>query len=209
MEQLAVLPHRHAHLPLRHPVGAGEVHLEHVQLGFARLVRVLAPYHPVGAGEVHLEHVHAHLLAAADQLLPGVLVVFLHNRGDQHAVGVLVLEPFELFQHHLQGTVRDELDVLPPDDLLVVALGAELGVARGDIDDLGGIEGHGLCDDTAPPVVKGLLHNLVVGAGGPAADDEGIGEVDTVHRHAEVRAAGNLAVDQLHKGAELGLVALL
>ena len=40
----------------------------------------------VRAGEIQLERIDARVLAALDDLDPGVLVIFLHDRGDEDAV---------------------------------------------------------------------------------------------------------------------------
>ena len=63
-EDLGILAHRRAHLALGQAVRAGEVQLEGIDAG---------------------------VLAALDDLDPGVLVVLLHDRGDEDAVGVRVL----------------------------------------------------------------------------------------------------------------------
>ena len=67
-KDLRVLAHRRAHPPLGQAVRAGEVALERIDAG---------------------------VLAALDDLDPGVLAILLHDRGDQHAVGILVLDLLE------------------------------------------------------------------------------------------------------------------
>ena len=86
-----ILAHRRAHLPLGQAVRAGEVQLERIDAG---------------------------VLAALDDLDPGVLVVLLHDRGDQHAVGVLVFALLEFVEPDLEPPIADQLDVFPADDLL-------------------------------------------------------------------------------------------
>ena len=70
------------------------------------------------AGEVQLEPIDAGRLHALDDLDPRVLVVLLHDRGDDDAVGVLVLELLELVDPDLERPIGDQLDVLPAEDLL-------------------------------------------------------------------------------------------
>lgn len=107
-KQLTVLAHGHAHLALGHAVRAAKV---------------------------DLKCVHASGFAQANQLLPRVFVVLLHDGGDEHAPWKLLLEALELVQHDRQGAVADELNVFPPNDLLAVGR-LELGIARGDVDHL-------------------------------------------------------------------------
>mmetsp|Transcript_42699 Transcript_42699/g.107991 ORF Transcript_42699/g.107991 Transcript_42699/m.107991 type:complete len:437 (+) Transcript_42699:397-1707(+) len=175
-EQLAVLPHGHAHLALRHPVWAGEV---------------------------DLKGIHAHLFAPANELLPCALVVLLHDGGNEHSVGVLLLEALELVQHDLQRAVADELDVLPAEHLVVGAL--ELGVARRDVDDLGRVQADRLGNHAAPALVERLLHYDVVRTGRAAADDEGVGHFQAVDLDGQAGPAGYCAVLELEASGAIAV----
>ncbi len=127
----------------------------------------------VGAGEVEFETVHPGGLAALHELDPGVLVELLHDGGDERAGGLGVLAAFELVLPEFEGAVADELDVFPADDLAAERVG--FGVARGDVDDLGGVEADGLGDDGAPALAEGAVDDGEVRAGGAGADHEGVG----------------------------------
>src|SRR5205807_8206507 len=125
-QNLRVLAHRRAHAPLRQAVRAGEI---------------------------ALEGIHADRLAALDNLDPGVLAVLLHDRGNQHAVGILVLDLLELVDPGGERAVANQLDVLPADDLVRPG-SAQAAVARLHVDDLGGVEADRLADDRAPTLVE-------------------------------------------------------
>ena len=150
-EDLGVLAHRGAHL------------------AFGQAVR---------AGEVELESVDAGVLAALDDLDPGFLAILLHDRRNEDAVGVEVLALLELVDPEVKRPVADQLDVFPADDL--AAGGVELGVARGNVDDLGGVEADGLRDDGAPALAERAADDAEVGAGRAGADDERIRELEAV-----------------------------
>ena len=73
---------------------------------FAHRGAHLAFGQPVRAGEVQLEAIDAGVLAAFDDLEPRVLSVLLHDRGDQDAVGILILAPLELLEPDLESGDR-------------------------------------------------------------------------------------------------------
>ena len=79
-DHLGVLPHRRAHVPL----GV-----------------------PVRAREIALKAVDAALGDAPCKLLPALLVVLLHDGGNQHPIRVLGLQPAEVVQPILERAVRD------------------------------------------------------------------------------------------------------
>ena len=72
------------------------------------------------APKVDLKRVDASVFAPLDQLVPRRLAVLFHDGRNQHAVWELGLELLELGEHRLQRAVGDELNVLPPNHLLVV-----------------------------------------------------------------------------------------
>ena len=74
----------------------------------------------VRAGEVQLERIDARRPGTLDDLDPGVLVVLLHDRGDQHAVRILVFALLEFVDPDLERPIADQLDVFPADHLLAV-----------------------------------------------------------------------------------------
>ncbi|MEZ6190363.1 MAG: hypothetical protein R3C45_03635 [Phycisphaerales bacterium] len=84
----------------------------------------------VRAGEIKLERIHAAVLAALDDLDPGVLVELLHDRGDQDAVGVLVLDLLELVDPDTEIAVGDKLDIFPAEDVLAVVAAQPAVAAR-------------------------------------------------------------------------------
>ncbi len=89
----------------------------------------------VRAGEIQFKGIHARVLAALDDFDPGVAVILLHDRRDQHAVGKLVFAFLEFLEPDLERPIADQLDVFPADDLFPVGC-KKLGVARRDIDHL-------------------------------------------------------------------------
>ena len=122
------------------------------------------------------------------------LSILLHDRGDEHAVGELVLALLEFLQPDLERPVADQFDVFPADDFLAVA-GHELGVARRDIDDLRGIEADRLGNDRAPAFLEGAGDDVEIRPRRTGADDERIGELETIdgggergHRIARLNA---------------------
>lgn len=66
----------------------------------------------------------------------------LPGRAGPPPVRELSLQTLELSQHGLKGPVRDEFDVLPPDDVLLGPWRKHLGIAGRDVDDLQ-VEGQG------------------------------------------------------------------
>ena len=140
------------------------------------------------AGEVQLEGIHARVLTALDDLDPGVLAIFLHHAGDENAVWELALALLELLDPMPERPVADELDVLPPDDL--AARRQQLRVARGDVDDLGGVKADGLGDDGPPAFLKRLGDDVEICAGRAGADDKGIGELESVNGSSLMRRSG-------------------
>jgi hypothetical protein len=79
---------------------AGLVALERALAGTAPRL-LLAPGDP------------ARILAALDDFVPCVTVVFLHDRGNQDAVGVLVLYFLEFVDPDFEAAVGNQLDILP------------------------------------------------------------------------------------------------
>jgi len=109
----------------------------------------LALRQTVRAGEVQFKSVHAGFLAAFDDFEPGILAIFLHDGGDQNAVGKHVFALLEFVQPDLERPVADQFDVLPTDDFPVI-LAHQLGVAGRDVDDFGRVEADRFGDDGAP-----------------------------------------------------------
>jgi hypothetical protein len=128
---------------------------------------------PCGQEKFSSKRVHARVLAALDDLNPGVLAAFLHDGGDETPSGEPVLAPLEFVDPVRERPVADQLDVFPADHLAV--RGVELGVARGDVDDLRGVEAHGLGDDRAPALPEGARDDVEVRPGGPEAMMKGFG----------------------------------
>ena len=90
---------------------------------FAENIRILAHGgahfalgQAVRAGHVELERIAAGVLAAFDDFVPGVVVVFLHDRGDENAFGVLVFDLLEFFDPGFEAAIGDELDIFPAVD---------------------------------------------------------------------------------------------
>jgi hypothetical protein len=132
----------------------------------------------MGAGEVELQGIDPGLLDAADDLLPGLLAVLLHHRGDQHLVRVALLELAKLVQPGGERPVGDELDVLEAQGDLVVFPSAQLAVPRGGVDHLGRVETDRLADHSAPAEVEGLGDHPGVGPGRAGAQQKRIVELD-------------------------------
>ena len=88
-EDLGIFSHRRAHLAFGQAVRAREVQLEPIDAGF---------------------------LAAFDDLDPRVASILLHDRGDQDAIGILILAALEFFEPDLERAIADQLDVFPAED---------------------------------------------------------------------------------------------
>ena len=153
--------------------------LEDVRV-FAHRRAHLAFRQTVRAGEIQFKPVHAARLAALDDFNPRVLAIFLHDGGDEHAVGEHVLALLEFVLPNLERPVADQFDVLPADDFLAVA-GQELRVTRRDVDDLRGVEADGLGDDRAPAFVERLADDVEIRARRPGADDERIRQFKPIY----------------------------
>jgi hypothetical protein len=119
----------------------------------------------VGAGEIQFEGIYPGILAAPDQLAPCVLVVFLHDRGDEYPLRAHVLRVHEFTQSHLELQVTDQVDVFPADDLLPVVR-HQLPVARGDIDDLGAPRLAVFAITPPKPSLKARLMTFTIVPGG-------------------------------------------
>jgi hypothetical protein len=149
LENLRVLPHRRAHAPFRQPMRAGEI---------------------------AFERINPDRLAAFDDLDPGILAIFLHDGGDQDAVRVLVLDLLELIEPGFKGTIADELNILPANDLLGLG-GAQSGIAGIDVDDLGSIQADRFADHRSPSLIKRSGNDAGVCSRRTRSDDEWIGKL--------------------------------
>ena len=58
------------------------------------------------AGKVQLERIHANILTALDDLGPRILVIFLHDRRDEHAVGKLIFALLEFIEPDVERADR-------------------------------------------------------------------------------------------------------
>ena len=140
----------------------------------------------VRAGKVQLEAVHPGVLAALDNFDPGVLAIFLHDGGDQDAVGKHVLALLEFVHPNLKRAVADQFDVFPADDLLAV-VAHQFGVAWRDVDDFGSVEADGFGDDGAPTFLEGLGDDVQVGPRRAGGDDKRIGQFQSVNGGGKCR----------------------
>src|SRR3989442_342725 len=131
------------------------------------------------AGEVELKRVYPRRLRALDDLHPRILVVFLHDRGDDDAAGVFVLELLELIDPDLERAVGDQLDVLPAINLLRF-LGTQTGIARRNVDDFRSIETDGLGHHRAPAFIERLADDVSIGPRWAGADDEWVGQFQAI-----------------------------
>ena len=122
---------------------------------------------------------HAGVLAAFDDFVPGVFVVFLHDRGDENALGILVLHLLEFIDPGFEAAIGDELDVFPAVDFARLAA-AQTGVARLNVDDFAGVEADRFADDGAPAFFERFADDIGVRARRAGADDEGIGKFQAV-----------------------------
>ncbi len=143
-------------------------------------------------------------LATLDDFHPRVLVELLHDGGDEHAVGVLVLATLEFVEPDFEFAVADEFDVLPADDLRAVG-GIQFRVARGDVDDLARIQADRLGDDRAPAFLEGFVDDVEVGAGRAGTDDERIRQLEAVNgggkrRHVDRCPSDNSRSERRTKG---------
>lgn len=65
---------------------------------------------------------------------------------------------------------------------------------------LGRVQRQRLANDATPALIEGLLHDLVVGAWGPAANDKGVGHLHAIDNHRQVRALRDRPIDQVDSG---------
>src|SRR5262249_18583281 len=108
----------------------------------------------------------------------------------QHTLGPALLDLAELLQPGGERTIRDQLDVLEPDHLVLVVGVAELGVARVGVDDLRVVEADGLGHVAAPAQFEGLHDDLRVGPRRARAEQERVFELDAVLDDAQTRSHG-------------------
>ena len=154
---------------------------------FAQQFRILTHGHAhfslgqaVRTGKVEFEGIHPGLLTPFDDLDPGILVVFLHDRGDEDAFRVGVLGFLEFLQPDGKRPVADQFDVFPANDLRLV-LREQLAIARSDIDDLGGVEADRLGNDAAPAFTEGAVDDVQVGPGRAGGNDKRVLEFQSVN----------------------------
>ena len=115
------------------------------------------------AGEVQLERIHAARLRPLDEFLPASLLIFLHDRGDQHTLRVHVLAPLEFILPQLERAIADQLDVFPSNDFFAVG-GMEFAITRRHVDDFARVERNGFGDDRAPTFFERLADDSEIRA---------------------------------------------
>src|SRR3954466_15562190 len=135
----------------------------------------------VRAGHVELERVAAGVLAALDDLVPRVVVVLFHDRGDENASWILVLNLLELFDPSLEAAIGAQLDILPAVDFAGLAA-PQPRVTRLDVDHLAGIKTDRFADNGAPAFVERFADDVGVRARRAGADNEGVGKFEAVNR---------------------------
>ena len=104
------------------------------------------------------------------------MIVFLHDRGNQNTIGILVFALFEFVEPDIKWPIADQFDVFPTDYFLPV-VSHELGITRGDVDDLGGIETDRLGDHRAPAFPERAGDDIKIRPGWTRSDDERVREL--------------------------------
>jgi hypothetical protein len=127
----------------------------------------------MGAGKIQFERINAHVLAALHDLGPGVLVIFLHDRGDKDAVGELIFALLEFIEPDVERPVADELNIFPADDVFAI-VAHQLRVTRRDVDHLRRIETDRLRNDRAPAFAESARDDVQIRPRRPRADHEWI-----------------------------------
>src|SRR5579859_5691309 len=115
--------------------------------------------HAMRASEVQLQQVGARIFCAANNLVPGCLLRFHHQRSDHRVLGKAFLHIGDLAQVVFNGAIADEFDVVQPHHAFIFQINR--AIARGGVDD--GFA-NGLPYGPAPSGIKGP-HNLVGGVG--------------------------------------------
>src|SRR5262249_37381965 len=122
---------------------------------FAHLGSHLALGHAVWAGKVKLERIDTGFLNDLRQLLPAIFAVLLHDGSDQNIVWIFFLYLLELFEPDFYRSIRNQLDILKPDHLVVFAR-AQLAITRDDVNHLARFQTDGLGDRATPACVVGF-----------------------------------------------------
>src|SRR5690606_37033896 len=141
---------------LGHPAGDQRAVLGHLSDRGAHA----ALRHPVGATVVELDGVGPGVLYLLDDPLPRLWVRRDHRGHDDGSVRPQLLDLGDLLEVHLQGPVRDQLDVVDGDEPVAAEL--ERAVAVADVED--GVADR-LPHGSAPAVLEGLV-DLVRGVRG-------------------------------------------
>ena len=139
----------------------------------------LAFGHAVRTGEVELESIDTSILDHADQLLPASLFVFLHDRGDQNVVWILLLDLSKLVEPHVDWPIGDQFDVFESDHLTRGSR-AEFSITRNNVDDLRGFETDSLSNSAAPTCVVRLCENAGIRSRRPRTEQKRVRKLHAV-----------------------------
>lgn len=132
------------------------------------------------ARHVQLKSIHADILTTLHNFHPSRLVVFFHNRCDQHTIWKAILKLFKFIDPDVETAVANQLDVFPAVDFLRLSA-AQPPVPGLYVDDLIGIQAHCLTNDSSPAFVKSLTDNVRVCTRRPRSDHERIRKSQSVY----------------------------
>src|SRR5262249_42933572 len=138
----------------------------------------------VRAGKVQFEGIHANVLTALDNFRPRVAIVFLHDRRDENAVGMLVFALFEFVEPDVELAIADKLDVLPADNVLAIRC-VELRVTRRDVDHFRGVEADRFRDDRAPTFAERAGDDVEICPGRAGSDHERVWQFQSIDGGSE------------------------
>ena len=130
----------------------------------------------VRARHIELKRIASGILAPLDDLVPGVAVVLLHDRGDENPLGILVLYLFEFIDPRLEAAIGNKLDILPTINLTRLAA-PQPRVPRLHVDHFARIQADSFADHRAPALLERLADNIRVGPRRSGADYEWIGKL--------------------------------
>src|SRR5262245_35199635 len=137
------------------------------------------------AAQVELEAIDAGCLYLAYDLLPRLLAVLLHDRGDQHLVGIVLLELTQIVEPVAVGAIADQLDVLKADHFLTRAA-TQLRVTRSGVDHLARVERERLAHHAAPTEVVAACDHLAVRSRRSRAEQERIVELHAIDSDRQI-----------------------
>src|SRR5436190_1678762 len=101
------------------------------------------------ARHVQFKRIASGVLTALDDLVPGIAIVFLHDRGDENPLRVLVFDLLEFVDPGFKTAIGNQLDVLPTVNLAGLAA-SQPRVSGLNVDYFSGVQTNRFTNDGAP-----------------------------------------------------------